>query len=512
MASTASKKQQQTLTEFFAAKKSSRLTATKQASQALEKLKSLQTDLREIKAKKANLKQDQSEKKSPSYERYASLLEPKLDPPLEPRVVETLDNILSGKIAPVSPKQPGKGKSALARLEAKRAALRSFKEKLSRIESEQQKLKEIREAKELKEVPEVPAHEKYRYLTAPSGTLPLPAHYEKLFNGFTASDTVVSMFHNRKELCRLEKLSQAVRKMTRNNFGLPEVSKILTVKPDAYKITVEQHRFLDTTAKMHHIVDFAEAPEGPKFLMQRKSEFKEKLILNVARYHQQFIDKHMPGSEIPMEALKRWHPKFRLDEIPDITEAEVPKLPDSSETPKAKDILERVRGKFSVRIEKALESLAEKQRKTDGNNNESPGQESSDERAVHGVSKSLLERIKRREALKMAERMVMGGESGKDRRQLQALPNLIRTIRQIFISSQKAALLYTDLVAKINDCGSYDDLDCLMTRLSEIAPEWYKPLKVRNSQYVKIDKERDINIICARVENLAKDVNSAKSL
>ena len=61
-------KQQATLTEFFAAKKSSRLTATKQASQALEKLKSLHAGLEEIRAKKANLKQDRPEQKSPSYE------------------------------------------------------------------------------------------------------------------------------------------------------------------------------------------------------------------------------------------------------------------------------------------------------------------------------------------------------------------------------------------------------------------------------------------------------------
>lgn len=375
-------------------------------------------------------------------------------------------------------------------------------------------MKEFRETKELKEVPEVPAYEKYHYLTAPSGVLPLPAHYEKLFDGFCASDTVVSMFHNRKELCRMEKLSQAVRKMTRKNFGLPEVSKILTLKPDAYKVSVEQHRFLDTTAKMHHIVDFVEPPEGPKFLMQRKTDFKERLILRVAQYHQEFIDQEMPNSSIPMEALKRWHPKFRINEVPDIPEADLPKLPNSSELPKAKDMLEKVRGKFSARIEKALETLAAKQQQNlDKNNNKkSPSRNSVDEQSIQGVSRSLLERIKKKEALKMAERMVMGGEDGKERQQLLALPNLIRTIRQVFLTSPKAALLYSDLTAKINDCGTYDDLDSLMTRLSEIAPEWYKPLKVRNAQYVKIDKERDINIICARVENLAKDVGSAKSL
>jgi len=67
-------RQQQTLTDYFAAKKSVRLPAK----QALEKLRTLNADLQEIKAKRASIDGGTSQK-SPAFERYANLLSPKLD-------------------------------------------------------------------------------------------------------------------------------------------------------------------------------------------------------------------------------------------------------------------------------------------------------------------------------------------------------------------------------------------------------------------------------------------------
>ena len=48
---------------------------------------------------------------------------------------------------------------------------------------------------------------------------------------------------------------------------------------------------------------------------------------------------------VPNDKITRWHPKFRLDEVPDIEPAEVPKPPNVQVYQTAKDVLENARGK-----------------------------------------------------------------------------------------------------------------------------------------------------------------------
>lgn len=393
--------------------------------------------------------------------------------------------------------------------------MRAAREKLRHFEKDQTALKEFQATKPVREAgpTAVPAYEKYDYLTAPAGVLPLPVHYQRLLDGFRACDTVVAMYHNRKELCRFDKLSLAVRSMTRHEFSLSHLGKILHIKPEAYLVSLEQHRFLDTTQRMHHILSFINPPLGqnPKFVLERKNDFKDRLLLRVAKYHQEFLDKEMPGSDVPVEAIKRWHPKFVLDSIPDIPEKELPKLQEASQVANAQEVLGKIRGKFSTRIEKALETLAEKQAERKSIAPSSHTLLTPKTVTISGVNQSLLERIRKKEALKMAEKMVMGGQDEKERRILQALPGLMRAIRQVFLTSKKATLLYTDLTSKIRDSGSFDNLDALMSRVGEIAPEWYKPIIVRNLKYVKIDKDRDVNSLCERVERMVKNHNNSTS-
>jgi hypothetical protein len=48
---------------------------------------------------------------------------------------------------------------------------------------------------------------------------------------------------------------------------------------------------------------------------------------------------------VNFDKITRWHPKFRLDEVPDIEPAEVPKPPNVQVYQTAKDVLENARGK-----------------------------------------------------------------------------------------------------------------------------------------------------------------------
>lgn len=48
---------------------------------------------------------------------------------------------------------------------------------------------------------------------------------------------------------------------------------------------------------------------------------------------------------VPDDKITRWHPKFRLDEVPDIEPLDLPKSPNVQVYQTAKDVLENARGK-----------------------------------------------------------------------------------------------------------------------------------------------------------------------
>lgn len=64
-------------------------------------------------------------------------------------------------------------------------------------------------------------------------------------------------------------------------------------------------------------------------------------------YHifQEFLSNLDRPLNVPDDKITRWHPKFRLDEVPDIEPAEVPKSPNVQVYQTAKDVLENARGK-----------------------------------------------------------------------------------------------------------------------------------------------------------------------
>ncbi|OQR78444.1 DNA replication factor Cdt1-like [Tropilaelaps mercedesae] len=503
------KRQQQSLTDFFLAKRSIKPKA-KEADQAQD----IPIQTKKICRRTSSLPDDSA------FQSYESLPASRTNVLIANEIQEDGEEPYKQPFEKETPastirKSPkSNDKNVLLRMEAKRSALRAAKEKLRQFEKDQTALKQFQLSKRTRDSEPVhtPAYEKYHYLTAPAGVLPLPIHYQRLLDGFAACDTVVSMCHNRKEICRLDKVSTAVRSITRHDFDLSHLGKILYINPEAYLVSVEEHRFLDTNERRHHILSFVNPPRGqnPKFVVERRSHFKDKLLLRVAQYHQEFLDKEMPGSDVPVEAIKRWHPKFLLDSVPDIPVNDIPQLQKTTQIANAQEVLEKVRNKFSVRIEKALETLAEKQaqEKTDKSANKLSTTPTCV--TLHGVNQNLLERIRKKEALKMAEKMVINGQDEKERRVLQALPGLVRTIRQVFLSSKKTTLPYPDLVARIRESGSFGDIETLMTRVAELAPEWYKPLIVRNAKYVKIDKNRDVNSLCEQVERRLKNAGSSK--
>lgn len=53
---------------------------------------------------------------------------------------------------------------------------------------------------------------------------------------------------------------------------------------------------------------------------------------------------------VPEEKLTRWHPRFKVDEVPDISPAELPRPPQEDRLTTAQEVLSRARGMLTPKV------------------------------------------------------------------------------------------------------------------------------------------------------------------
>lgn len=66
---------------------------------------------------------------------------------------------------------------------------------------------------------------------------------------------------------------------------------------------------------------------------------------------QEFLSNLSRPLTIPDDKITRWHPKFPLDEVPDVQEAPLPQPPDIQVYQTARDVLESTRGKLTPKVQ-----------------------------------------------------------------------------------------------------------------------------------------------------------------
>ncbi|TPP61754.1 hypothetical protein FGIG_11340, partial [Fasciola gigantica] len=148
----------------------------------------------------------------------------------------------------------------------------------------------------------------------PTG-LPLPSNFRALLEMFRSCDTVVSMLHNRKELCSFDKLKPAVQEVVRRFF--------------IYRY------FVDGTQSGHDSPSKGHLVFTGTRLIQRRNRFHRLLLGIVMHAHREFL-KTLPGvsaTDLPDDTeLRRWHPKFALDTaVPPIKPSPLPIKPSDME-------------------------------------------------------------------------------------------------------------------------------------------------------------------------------------
>ncbi|CAM9104847.1 unnamed protein product, partial [Lampetra fluviatilis] len=268
----------------------------------------------------------------------------------------------------------------------------------------------------------VPAFERFHTLAqdAPPG-LTLPLKMTLLAEMFRSMDTVVGMLFNRTETVTFAKVQSAVHEMLRRRFEERSVGQIHAVFPEAYRFRQERAvaawsrsaRTGDYQLTIEPLLPTGDTTQGSRphltaaRLLERRRSFNRRLLAIVKKHHKAFLESLSPPMAVPEERLARWHPRFDVDAVPDVTPAPLPRPPEAERCTTAGDALRMGRGGgggggLTPKMEKALANVALKSSgatpgdrttgETETRAEATPGPAATLSPALKGISQSLIDR------------------------------------------------------------------------------------------------------------------------
>ncbi|KAM6409348.1 DNA replication factor Cdt1 [Rhynochetos jubatus] len=374
----------------------------------------------------------------------------------------------------------------------------------------------------------LPAYQRFHALAQdlPPG-LTLPYKFKVLAEMFRSVDTIAGMLFNRAETVTFAKVKQGVRDMMRRQFEERHVGQIKAVYPTSYRLRQEKNiptfgsgvKKSDYQLTLEPVVGEEEKVDGRPHLsasrlLERRKEFHRNLVNIVKQHHKAFLAALSPPIVVPEEKLTRWHPRFNVDEVPDISPAELPRPPQEDRLTTAQEVLSTARGMLSPKMEKALANLALRTAEADAGEPVvskalSPASTSS---ALKGVSQALLERIRAKEAQKLRALMTRDRRQEERLAMLERLPAMARILRNVFVAEKKQALTMEVACARLAD--SYDaqmppgEMEKHLRLLAELLPDWVGIHAIRTDTYIKLDKGKDLGLITERLTKAAKEAET----
>ncbi|KRT83818.1 hypothetical protein AMK59_3449 [Oryctes borbonicus] len=179
-------------------------------------------------------------------------------------------------------------------------------------------------------LPSVPAKLQILEVTRPSLTLPFK--YRCLLEFFRNIDTVMQIMFNRKETITFRKLKPAVEELFKRNLYEKHLSQIKSIYPNAFNFKQEKLRAFGAGLRQEQwelVVEpkIDQETMSSDILLERRRKFHDILLEKTITYHTEFLLTLEPPMNIPMNKLKRWHPEFNLETLPDIEEASLPQAP-----------------------------------------------------------------------------------------------------------------------------------------------------------------------------------------
>ncbi|XP_011151430.1 DNA replication factor Cdt1 [Harpegnathos saltator] len=407
------------------------------------------------------------------------------------------------------------------------------------------------------------AYQKHLAITeTKTSSLILPYNYRFLAEVFRCVETVSAMLYNRKELITFSKLKPAVQELLRHNFTQDHMAQIKTIYPEAYIYQQEKHRKFGSVSKTEKYelvltptVEISDSKNiidednilksasnnnmGPTILLDRKRKFYNILLERVKEEHNKFLMSLETPIIIEKEKIMRWHPEFDVEACKEIEKAELPQPP-QAEKATAKDVLDKVKSLLNPgsRMEKALQRLAEA-KMTSKSTSASPTQDSMIQttknnipnvnsaivdtppitpsvhqdmyltKAFKGIPKSLLEKVRARQAAKALEEMTRTPSADKEATLYSRLPELAKILRNIYVSEKKGVLPMETVVQRLDNSFRIkltpNEMDEHLRLLCKLLPTWTSIHNVRKIDYLKLNRNADVAKVIRRLEMLAND-------
>ncbi|NXI10364.1 CDT1 factor, partial [Irena cyanogastra] len=358
-----------------------------------------------------------------------------------------------------------------------------------------------------------PAYQRFHTLAQelPPG-LTLPYKFRVLAEMFRSVDTIAGMLFNRAETVTFAKVKQGVQDMMRRQFEEQHLGQIKAVYPGSYRLRQEKNvptfgsggKKSEYQLTLEPVLGEEEKVDGRPHLsasrlLERRREFHRNLVNIVREHHKAFLAALSPPMVVPEEKLTRWHPRFNVDEVPDISPAELPQPPHEDRLSTAQEVLSTARGMLSPKMEKALANLALRTAEASAgepalSKAPAPGSTSG---ALRGVSQGLLERV---------------SHPGLPRTRLARLPAMARVLRGVFVAERKPALGMELLCARLADsCPeplAPGEMEKHVRLLAELLPDWVGVHALRTDTYVRLDKEKELGLVTERLNKAAKEAGA----
>ncbi|XP_051980973.1 DNA replication factor Cdt1-like [Xyrauchen texanus] len=430
------------------------------------------------------------------------------------------ENVTSLSPAPVS---------ALMELKARLDAAREISAKVQQRKAERV-TEDAKSTPAQVEEPEkrekLPAYQRYHTLAqdVPPG-LTLPYKYKVLAEMFRSMETIVGMLFNRSETVTFAKVKQGVQDMMHKCFEESHLGQIKAVYPSAY--TFRQDRNIpcfSATVKRSSYQLTVEPVIDEEFngtrpvlsasrLLERRHIFHQNLVEVVKRHHKVFLASLNPPIVVPDDKLTRWHPRFNVDEAPSIKPSDLPQPPQTERMTSAQEVLDKARALMTPKMEKALANLAlktaeaacakvtESIEKSDVTPTQTPS-------VLKGVSPSLLERIRAKEAQKLHAAMTRNPQQEERLAMMSRLTEMARILRNVFVAEKKPALIMelacNRMIASYRSPLSNDEMEKHLHLLAELTPEWLTMHPIRKDLYLKLNKTMDLNIVLHKLNHKIK--------
>lgn len=302
---------------------------------------------------------------------------------------------------------------------------------------------------------------------------------------------------------------------------------------------------------------------NPQVIIERQQRFNGLLLERVKDEHDKYLKSlDQPQFVVPKDKITRWHLNFDLEACPEVPAAALPQPPNVEKFSSARDILSTARNLFNCAtpmervMQRVEEKMAERQRlkeKIDKQQAIAPNKTVGSKHATEtdtesepptptsqtghtttgpatgggggatttasdtvsvllkGVPKSLLERIRAKQAAKALDAMTRRPSQDKEAVKYERLPDLARYLRNIFVTESRNVLKCETVLAKLENSfreriakERMKELLELIAR--EVPGDWLTFPHIANVHYVKIKKDVPLGDVIAVLEKRAAEM------